>query len=99
MAGLSPVLGAADPETGGAFLVAGPSQVIGKLGIGPESLDGVQLFSQGGLGKHGVQLPVARGAKLYLWTELSATGAGHQMVRCEPWRLTFAQRAGGWLIS
>ncbi len=74
---LTAVLAAADSEAGGPFLVAGPPQVTGELGIGPQRLDGIQLFGKGGLGKHGVQLPVAGWAELDLWAELSALGAWH----------------------
>ena len=62
----------------------GPSQVTGELRIGPEGIYGIQLFGEGGLGKHGVELPVAGGAELYLWAESTATGTRHKVVRGEP---------------
>ena len=74
---LSAIICPADPKAGRPFLVAGPLQVPRELGIGPQRLDGIQLFGQGGFGKHGVQLPVAGWAELDLRAKLATTGARH----------------------
>ena len=89
---LAAILGPADPEAGWPFLAAGPSQVTGEFGICSGRIDGIQLFSQGGLGEHRVELPVAGGAEFDLWAQLSAPGTGHKMVGCEPRRFPFAER-------
>ncbi len=71
----------------------GPPQVIRELWVGAQGIDGIQFLGQGRLGEHGVELPVTGGAELDLGAEPAAPRAGHEVVRCEPQRLSFAELA------
>ena len=70
-----------------------PPQVIREFRIGPQRTYGIQFFGQGGLGKHGVELPVAGGTELDLRTESSASGSGDKVMRGEVYGLSLAEFA------
>ena len=44
-----PVVGAAHPEVGGALLLLNPLEIAGHFRVGADSIQGIQLFGQGGL--------------------------------------------------
>jgi len=71
------------PKVRGALLAAGPTQVLGNLGVGPHRVYGCEFLGQGLLGEEGMELPMAGGAQRRFGAQTAAFGARDQVMRGE----------------